>query len=135
MNGFKHSDAFWVQVAGCGDPHASLNHRTEVGDNVSKHVTCHNDIEPLRIFHHPHCCRIDKGIFFLDIRVIFPYLVKDAAPQIVCVGEDVCFVAERQRIFLVALFGELKRIAHAAFYAFVSINHFLNRDFITCATF
>ena len=133
MNRFKHRDTLRIQIAGGGDAHAALNHRTQVGDNIAEHITRHDDIKPLRVFHHPHRRGIDESVFLLNIGEIRADFVKDALPEIVRERQYVRLIAKRQRVFLVAFPGELKRIADATFHAFVGVNHLLNSDFIAGA--
>ena len=95
VNRFKHRDTLRVQIAGGGDAHAALNHRTQVGDNIAEHITRHDDIKPLRVFHHPHRRSIDKGVFLLNIGEILADFVEDALPEIVRERQYVRLIAKR----------------------------------------
>ena len=105
-----------IDVATCGDSHPTLNHRSEVGDDVAEHVIGDDDVEPLRVFDEPHGSGVHVGIIALDVRVILlADFVEGALPEIECVSQHVGLAAERQFFRPVALAGKLEGEAQAAF--------------------
>src|SRR6202043_1275379 len=103
-----------VNVAASRDSHATLNHGSEVSDNVSKHVVGHDYIKPFRILDEPHGSRIHVRIVALDVGVILlADLVEGAFPQIEGKRQHVGFPAESQLLVLVPLACELEGITQA----------------------
>ena len=92
-NRLEHRDAFRVDVAARRNPHAALNHRAEVGDDVAEHVFRHNHVEPFGIFDHPHRHRVHVVIFARDVRVILRAdFLMHPKPEIAAIGQHVGFV-------------------------------------------
>ena len=57
--------------------HATLQHTSKIGDDITEHVGCDHDIEPLRVADHPHGEGVDVSLFTADFRVGLPHLPED----------------------------------------------------------
>ncbi len=78
-----------VQVARCGQPHPTLKHGTQVGDDIAEHVGRDDHVESFGVRHHPHAARVDMLIVALDLRVFTPDFGEGPYPQVVGEGQHV----------------------------------------------
>ena len=130
-DGFVHGYAFGIEISARSNTHATLDGRTEVGDNIAEQVVGHDHIEPLGVLHHPHACGVHMGIIPFDVGIFgLAYLVEGTLPEIEGVSQHICLAAEGERLFLVTLAGHLESEPEAAFHSLAGVDGFLHRDLV-----
>ena len=101
VDGLEQAHAAGMEVAAGGDPHAALQHGSQVRHDVAEQVRRDGDVEPLGVLHHPHARRIHIGVVGLDVGVLPRDLFEGARPDVV--GADgVRLVDERDLLAGVA---------------------------------
>ncbi len=139
MHGFEHGRPAaggivaieaWVEIARCGDAHATGDGCAQVGDDVAEHVGDDDGVVDFRLGHEVHAARVDVMVFAGDFGIVcFADFIERAKPCVATVGEDVGFVDERDE-FAWPCFGNFESEANCALDAEACGNHFLGADFL-----
>ena len=82
-----------MNIAAGSDPQAALQCRSQVGNDVAKHVVGHNYVEPAWITDHLHAKRVYVHMLGLDLRVLQRNLFENPLPQAVTVRHYIRLVA------------------------------------------
>ena len=104
---------FGIEVRACRKPHAARNRRAKVRQDVPEEVGRHHNLEPFRILHHEHRCRINKIRMCLDIRIVRANLLEHLIPEDHRVVEGISLRDACQSLFLLPC--KLVGVTHDAF--------------------
>ncbi len=81
MNRLEHGNAIRIYVRSRCEPQTALNHCTEVGNNVAKHVWRNHDLIPFGILNEPHAYRIHEIKLGVYILIVSCNVVKNLPPE------------------------------------------------------
>ena len=103
----------------------------EVGDDVAEHVRGDDHVVELGVLHDPHAAGVDVVVVGFDVGVLGRDFFERAPPEVVA-EDDVRLGDEREllALWVVALAGELERIANAALAAAAGVEGRLRGDFV-----
>src|SRR5205807_5808127 len=127
-----------MNVSAGRHPEPTLQSRSQVGDDVAKHVVRHDHVELAGITHHLHAERIHVHVRRLDLRIFPAYFLEHALPQPARMRHGIRFVAHQHAractsVQFFMLLTIVERIADHALHSLTSVDIFLDRDFVFCS--
>src|SRR4030042_4541388 len=92
-----------MNISPCSNSQPSPNHCPQVSDDIPKHIVGNDHVKTLGILHHPHTNSIHMSIIRFNVFKLFPHLIKGSLPEVKGIGQNVCFSAEGEFVFLIPL--------------------------------